>query len=230
MSQKINPLSTRLGISQLWKTNFPKYGKKFKSYTRILHIQLKIFVFLKRFLAGYGFLIENIHLRFTSYTIFINVFVINTNNLKSLPKTKSLPKIVYYWSKIPITFNFYKKLSLVNSAFLVSNYMKYLVLHEVALKKALPMIYKLLKDYSINFKLVQTVQGIGKVTLKGVKLKLSGCFEISRSQMSKTIKCNFGSLPLTKLNGYIEYSDSTIYTKFGSCGLKVWLFYELKPL
>jgi ribosomal protein S3 len=39
--------------------------------------------------------------------------------------------------------------------------------------------------------------------------------------MAKTIKCNFGTIPLTKLNGYVDYSKTTFFTKFGSCGLKI---------
>jgi ribosomal protein S3 len=66
-----------------------------------------------------------------------------------------------------------------------------------------------------------TVNGIKSTELKGFKLQMSGCFESSRNQMAKTIKCNFGTIPLTKLNGYIDYSKTTFFTKFGSCGLKI---------
>jgi ribosomal protein S3 len=34
-------------------------------------------------------------------------------------------------------------------------------------------------------------------------------------------------VPLTKLNGYVDYSSNYFLTKFGSCGFKLWLFYEL---
>nr|WDA66122.1 ribosomal protein S3 [Phymatolithon calcareum] len=230
MSQKINPISIRVGVFQLWNTNLPKYGKTFKCYTKFLRKQSKIITYLKHFLENYNLLIENISLCFNSCTVFINVFVTKPNTSKIFPKTNLLIKTIYYWLKIPVILTFYKKLSLTNSAFLINNYVAYLVLQGILPKKLLQVIYKMLKDQSMKVKLVQTTQGINKVILKGFKLRLSGCFETSRSQMSKTIKCNFGLLPLTKLKGYVEYSNSIIYTKFGSCGLKIWLFYELQTL
>lgn len=221
MSQKINPTSVRLGVSQIWDTSFPKYGKNFQPYINFLHKQLKIFVYLRRFFSAYNFSIENVNMRFTFCSVFITVFIVKTNSTINFLKTNILVKTIYHWLKIPIVLNFYKKVSLSNSAFLVSNYITYLTLRGTSLKKSLQIVYIMLKDQSNKFKLVQTVHGTNKVILKGFKLKFSGCFEVSRSQMSKTISCNFGSLPLTKLKGYVEYSSSTIYTKLGSCGLKI---------
>ena len=95
-------------------------------------------------------------------------------------------------------------------------------------KKILQLVYKTLKSRSNSVQIKYTINGLKIAELKGFKIEISGCFESSRSQMAKTIKCNFGTIPLTKLNGYIDYSSSTFFTKFGSCGLKVWLFYVLK--
>lgn len=82
-------------------------------------------------------------------------------------------------------------------------------------------MYKTLQQQSLKKSLIYTTKGLQLVQLKGFKLEFTGCFESSRSQMSKTIKCNFGSIPLTKLNGYVDYSKDTLFTKFGSCGFKI---------
>ncbi len=39
--------------------------------------------------------------------------------------------------------------------------------------------------------------------------------------MSRTIQINFGSLPFTELNGYIEFTNNTLYTEFGSWRLQM---------
>ena len=79
----------------------------------------------------------------------------------------------------------------------------------------------MLKTQSKITKVKYTIQGIRLVNLKGFKLEISGCFDSTRSQMAKKLKCNFGQVPLTQLKGYIDYSSYTFFTKSGSHGLKV---------
>ena len=88
-------------------------------------------------------------------------------------------------------------------------------------KKILQFIYNILKKQANSTKVKYTVNGLKVIELKGFKLEISGCFESSRSQMAKIVKCNFGTIPLTKINGYIDYSTNTLFTKFGSCGFKI---------
>nr|WDA66166.1 ribosomal protein S3 [Lithothamnion corallioides] len=230
MSQKINPISNKLGTSQTWNITFSKYGKNFKCYNKFLYKQFKVLFYIHYLLKKKGFFLDNVKIYFTNRNVFINIFIFNLNSISTLSKTNYLLKVISYWLMIPITLNFYRKFSLTNSAFLLSNYVLSLVIQGISPKKLLQNVYIILKEQVTKSKLVYTTQGIKKIILKGFKLKFSGCFEMSRNQMAKTVQCNFGSLPLTKLNGYIEYSNNTLYTKFGSCGLKIWLFYEFKSL
>lgn len=230
MSQKINSISNRLGISQTWNITFSKYGKNFKLYNKLYNKQLKILLYITYLLAGRFSFLDSITINFENKCFFINIFFFSSNEIKTLPKTNFLSKICFNWLKTPMIFNFYKRSTLTNSAFLLSNYILNLVFRETFFKRVLKNIYILLKNQVNKFKLVYTTQGIRELKLKGFKLQFSGCFDLSRTQMAKTMHCNFGSLSLTKLNGYTEYSVNTIYTKFGSCGLKIWLFYEFKSL
>lgn len=230
MSQKINPLSNKLGISQVWDITFSKYGKNFRTYSKIFYKQTKVFFYLTYLLKSKELCLDKITINFTIKTLFVNVFLFSNKTNVVLPKINYLLKVSSNWLVVPIVFNFYKKLSLANSAFLLLNYILTLFLKEDSPKKILKNVYIILISQIGKFKLAHTAQGIKKVNFLGFKLQLSGCFEMSRTQMTKVIKFNFGSLPLTLLNGYIEYSNSTIYTKFGSCGLKIWLFYEFKSL
>ena len=45
--------------------------------------------------------------------------------------------------------------------------------------------------------------------------------------MSKMLSNGGGNLPLSKLNSYIEYHNSKIYTNSGLNNLQVWLFYTI---
>jgi ribosomal protein S3 len=116
----------------------------------------------------------------------------------------------------------YQKSNLNDSSFLVTNYVLYLVFKKTSSsKQILRIIYNTLKEQSYKRKIIYTIRGLQLVQLKGFKLEFTGCFESSRSQMSKTLKCSFGSVPLTKLNGYVDYSSNYFLTKFGSCGFKL---------
>lgn len=121
-----------------------------------------------------------------------------------------------------ITLAFYKNLHIGSSSFLVSNYITYLFFQKGNTpKKILQFILKVLKVQLKYTQIKYTITGLKVIELKGFKIEVSGCFESSRSQMSKTIKCNFGVSSLNKLNGYIDFSKLTTFTKFGSCGFKI---------
>ncbi len=227
MAQKINPTSNKLGILQIWNYNFQSYGKKLKNYTKFTQIKFFLLNYLKRLLNKYNLLVEDIYIVQTIHKTSIKLFIFDQNKIKVL-ENNNLAKLISYWLNCPVILNFYKINNLGNSAFLLSNYINYLFLQKTyAPKKILQVVYKILQQQTSKFKILYTVNGIKIFKLKGFKIEISGCFELSRSQMAKTLKCNFSSVSLTKLKGYVDYSSSVIFTKFGSCGFKIWLFYEL---
>nr|YP_009660492.1 ribosomal protein S3 [Corallina chilensis]QCS25440.1 ribosomal protein S3 [Corallina chilensis] len=229
MSQKINPTSLKLGILQLWNFNLPKYGKHFQNYKRRIQIYKHICYYLKYVLRNHQLLLNKINIRCINQQVFITVSLFCLQPNFTLLNKNSLLSTIFNWIKTPLILHFYQTFFLSSSSFLLSNYITYLLKEKnISAKKLLQQVYLLLKPQSKTPKLVYTTSGIQVVNLKGFKIQFSGCFESSRSQMAKTIKCNFGSVPLTKLNGFIDYSNNTIFTKFGTCGLKIWLFYEFK--
>ena len=229
MSQKINSISNKLGISRLWNFEFFKYGSKFQSYTKFVSSNNCIFNYLNCFCLKHDLLIENISTISKNFETRINVFV---NPLKVSQGPQNfflLSNVILKWINTSLKLYFYNSFNLINSSFLISNYINYLIIQKGNTpKKVLLFVYKILKDQKEKNQIKYTTQGIKLLELKGFKIEISGCFESSRSQMSKTIKCNLGSNPLTKLNGYVDYSKITFFTKFGSCGLKIWLFYKFK--
>jgi hypothetical protein len=99
------------------------------------------------------------------------------------------------------------------------------LLKNVSLKKALKDVAKLITIQLNSKKILYTSKGPLTFKLQGFKIKSSGRFDNSRNQMSKTIKYTKGSLPLSKLNSYVEYSHKDIHTKSGVCSVHIWLFY-----
>lgn len=227
MSQKINPVSIKTGVIKTWNYKSLKYGRSFKNYTKLIQSQKYIFSYLNRLFINYNLLIENVGINQMILKTFINVVSVSPKKLESFKEKKQILNTVSYWTNASVILSFYKSNSFVNTSSLISNYVIYLFLQKsMSPKKILQLLYKALKNQEKSKQIRYTINGIKMTKLKGFKIEISGCFESSRSQMSKLIKCNFGTIPSTKLNGYVDYSTNTIFTKFGSCGFKVWLFYE----
>lgn len=229
MSQKINPLSNKLGVIQVWNFNLPIYGKNFTNYTKILKLYNFIFNYIKCYCAKHNLLVESIFINYTTQQVFIRICIAHLQNSFSLQQTKKLLFTLEKWLHCPIVLTFYKKSEIGSSSLLVNNYLNNLFSQKLtSSKQILQTIYKIFKDQSKKVKIIYTSIGIKKFELKGFKIELSGCFDSSRSRMAKTVKYKFGSVSLTRLKGYIDYSSSTFFTKFGSCGLKLWLFYDFR--
>ena len=230
MSQKINPISNKLGIVKIWNQESLEYGRNFKNYVKVIRFQKYILNYINQFCISHDLLIENINITQRINQVFINIFVVNLKPSCFNEKTNQVFKdAILYWVNSQVVLSFYKSPKLGSTSFLINNYILHLFIKKsLPPKKILQFIYKILENQLNSLKINYTVNGIKIVKFKGFKIQVSGCFESSRSQMSKTIKCSFGTNSLTKLNGYIDYSTNTLFTKFGSCGFKIWMFYEFK--
>lgn len=229
MSQKINPLSNKLGVIKTWNYESSKYGRTFKNYIKLIQFQKQRFNYLNHTCMNYDLLIESVRIIEMIHHTFFNVSAMHLKKSYPFKEKKPLLDTIRYWSGSQALLTFYKSENIGSTALLINNYIVHLFLKKsYSPKKILQLIYNILRNQAVSAKIKYTINGIKIIRLKGFKLEISGCFESSRSQMAKMIKCNFGTTPLTKLNGYIDYSTNTIFTKFGSCGFKIWLFYEFK--
>ena len=229
MAQKINPINNRLNIIKLNDYEFNKYGCKFNNYMKHVCLRNYISNFINRFCLKYNLFLENINIIQTASQTFIFISILNNKNTTNFKVRQFFLETISIWLNSPTFFYFYKNVKFGNSSLLITNYIDYLMKKKFnSPKKILQLIYSMLKNQSKITKVKYTIQGIKLINLKGFKLEISGCFDSNRSQMAKKLKCNFGRVPLTRLNGYIEYSSYTFFTKSGSHGFKVWLFYEYK--
>lgn len=228
MSQKINPTNNKIGIVQLWSTAFTIYGNNFKCYKNKINFEKYIQYYIKLFYGKLFFLITNLKIKYIYNHIFIVIVFFklfaNKNNLWS--KNKLIEGLIK-WFNCSISIQHYEIFFINFSSFLLSNYVEYILLNtQLSLKNILNQIYIILLQQKKKVKLVKTKNGIKTVQFNGFKIQVKGCFEISKSQMSKTLKYSFGNNSLTMIKGYIEYSEKTIFTRYGACGLKIWFFFE----
>ena len=229
MSQKVNPTINKLNIVEISNYEFSKYGRNFKSYIKFASFRNYIFNYINRFCLKHNLLLEDINIIQTSSKASIFINILNTKNKTNFKLKKHFLGTILGWLQTPILFYFYKNIKFGNSSFLIVNYINYLFKKKInSPKKIVQSVYDFLKLQSKITKVEYTINGIRLMELKGFKLEISGCFDSPRSQIAKTLKCNYGRVPLTQLNGYVDYSRHTFFTKSGSCGFKIWLFYEFK--
>lgn len=229
MSKKINPISFRLGLFQVWDFNLQKYGKNFDIYATLLYKTFQLYDYLDVLTE-----LKDSNINLNEITLKKNKNIINISylykkelvfkNIINLKKEISNNSLFLFNS--PIFIHLYKESSYVNSANLISNYIVFSLDSKNTLKKVLLNTYKMLSSSFFTKKVSFTKEGLTRFQLQGFKIKISGCFSSSKTQLAKTVQYNFGSLNLTKLCSYIEYSTKNIYTKYGTCGLQIWLIYK----
>lgn len=70
--------------------------------------------------------------------------------------------------------------------------------------------------------LKQRADAAEAVGVRGVKIMISG--RLGGAEMARTEKLIRGSIPLHTLQAHVDYGFATSYTKYGTIGVKVWLY------
>nr|YP_009114039.1 ribosomal protein S3 [Ahnfeltia plicata]AHB62102.1 ribosomal protein S3 [Ahnfeltia plicata] len=234
MAQKINPVSFRLGTIQVWSNFFQNYGNYFNPYSLILHRQLQVTDYLNRFFPHViSFLTKAIE--FFQRQNFLNIQYVqktkdvdktNFSTLDSSELLKVTTKQLHNDLESQLVYGYTKNQWLGTSNLLI-NYVYFSAKQGNSFKKIIQNICKMLTTHLNTIKISYSTKGVVRLSLKGFKIQLAGRFDNSRNQMAKLMKQSIGSLPLTRLESYVEYSHKEFYTKHGVCGLQIWLFYEI---
>nr|YP_009295519.1 ribosomal protein S3 [Mastocarpus papillatus]AOL58003.1 ribosomal protein S3 [Mastocarpus papillatus] len=230
MAQKINPTSFRLGTTQVWDSTLQNYGKPLNVYSTILHKQLQIQKLLPRYFLLNDFLLNYQEWKIRQNKVLLSIYyspLTYSQKVQSPKFLKFLPKLLKKSILIEPTIRFYLKLQWSLTPNLIIWYSWHLLDKKTAPKKVILNLCKLLKSY-LNFTRVSYFKlGLIETKLIGFKIKLSGKID-SSNQMAKSLEQTLGRLSLTSLSGIVEYSNKEIYTKSGTCGVQVWLFYSIK--
>nr|WCH57847.1 ribosomal protein S3 [Caulacanthus ustulatus] len=228
MAQKINPLSFRIGTIQLWNSYIQIYGKLKQPFLLILHKYLKSYTYLSRASNYIGFLIDYQEWKISKSIIKVNLYyqcfpqiLIKRNFQQFFLLHKTL-----FLTKVSVRFYLRSSWSLSNK--LIESYFQYLLDANISPNKIMLILRKFLVVCLNSKKIAFFKYGIVNLKLSGFKLRISGRFEDSKSQMAKSVEETSGHLPLTSVKNYVIYSNNHIYTKSGVCGLKIWLFYTIR--
>lgn len=132
-------------------------------------------------------------------------FTLDTSKL-----SEHLEKYLTLYSKKEIKISFHEQKSISNSATLLTDFLAFQIENSNAnFKRALRETFKEIKD---------------KSTIKGIRINCSG--RLGKAPMAKTEWFKYGQIPLSRINANLEYSSSTAFTKYGSIGVKVWIYYH----
>nr|YP_010164458.1 ribosomal protein S3 [Polyopes lancifolius]QRM91053.1 ribosomal protein S3 [Polyopes lancifolius] len=226
MAQKINPISLRLGLIQVWDSTLQNYGKLYINYSTILHSQLQIYQFLIHFFSFNKLLLGSKQLSHSSDKVLLNIT--HSNLIQGSDKNLLVqpPGFSNHFNGKILT-RLYLRLQWFSTVDLVFNYVQYLLKQNIPLNKIFLNLCRLFENQLNSKKILYSTHGPIIGNLRGFKIRLSGRFDNSRNQMAKSIKYKVGSLSLMKLQSHVEFKNSEISTKLGTCGLQLWLFYEI---
>jgi ribosomal protein S3 len=251
MSQKVNPISFRINNNKTWDSAWYSNYKYFGVETGKLQLDIYIREYIQGVFRQLKILIDKIYIKEINDKYLIKIFIfekglplkkdilINSKRVSRYKsyiidskkdlinpffKTKSLnsknwyinPKktlnhietqLNYYFNKdIHISMVYRKDIG--SSASLLGKFLT------SELEKPNMNFKKALKD-SLN-------QIRNKDNIRGLRVNCSG--RLGRAPMAKMEWFRFGSIPLTKISAKVDYVQLTGKTKYGSFGIKVWLY------
>jgi len=251
MSQKVNPISFRISNNKTWNSAWYTDYKPYGIGMGKLHIDLSVRDYLESVFKELHILIDKIYIKEINGTYVIKVYLyeqgvsnrrdisINTKKIARFQKQGLLN------NKESINPFYMDKKQDSKSWFIHAE--KVIAHIEMQLKKQfsqpmhVSLVYrkdigesasllgkflcKELERPNVNFKkaLRDSLLKIKtKDNIRGLRVNCSG--RLSRAPMAKMEWFRYGSIPLTKMSADIDYVQLAGHTRYGSFGLKVWLY------
>nr|YP_010338842.1 ribosomal protein S3 [Madagascaria erythrocladioides]UNJ18792.1 ribosomal protein S3 [Madagascaria erythrocladioides] len=228
MSQKVNPIGFRVGVSQNWNTQMQCYQKTSLTYTLTVLKKLQIFSFFQRLLFKHNIILSKAEWLLKDGSIYCDLFYTKYEPLTRQPLleiSKKILKVLKYWITSPFVFRFYK-IHWFSNPTTVSHWICY----QLEKKQNIKWILLLLKKKKINYQKWNTeikydISGENAFLLKGIKIICSGRLRGRRNRMSSKTWKQVGVMPLQRLHGFVEYKKDNAYTRFGKIGVHVYYYY-----
>src|SRR3989304_9429470 len=206
MGRKINPIAYRLGINKPWRSRWLPPGKNFGKWLaedeRVREVIIK-----KVVRAG----IAGIEIERTpnKSRIFIKAsrpgFIIGRGGGGIEELEKLLRKVMAPGASLSLTVEELKRTE-VSAPVMAQN---------IAwdLEKRMP--YRRVMKRSIDIAMQNR-------DVKGIKIQVAG--RLGGTEISRREHLEAGKLPLTTLRADIDYGEITAFTKYGTIGVKVWVY------
>nr|QEM01804.1 30S ribosomal protein S3 [Nephromyces sp. ex Molgula occidentalis] len=224
MGKKKNPFLLRTNYYPFYKT-FIKTPFKFKKYFLYnSKLNWDIYSYFKN--LENIFLILDIKINYWNYNnIIIYIYLPFYNKLLNLQisdnkiyflvdKVKYLQKLINL--KYKLNYNFYFEIIYSKKEFNFQNYIIFYIKNLITNNNSFKTILKK-SLFELNFILNNIY------ILYGLKIKIKG--RIKGSNLSKIENFKKGIIPLQTINNNIKYNWKYIKTKFGSLGIKLWIFF-----
>ena len=203
MGQKVNPIGLRLGINRTWDSRW--YAGR-NEYAKLLHEDLKIRAYLRKRLAQAGvsrIVIERPakKARVTIHTARPGV-VIGKKGADIEVIRKDLQKMV--GNELSLNILEIRKPEI--DAQLVAENITQQLERRVAFRRAMK----------------RAVQAAMRLGAEGIRINCSG--RLGGAEIARIEWYREGRVPLHTLRADIDYGESTAFTTYGTCGVKVWVF------
>ena len=206
MGRKINPIAYRLGINKPWRSRWLPPGMDFGKW---LEEDEKIREIIMKKVGKAGIASIEIERTPDKYRIFIKScrpgFIIGRGGGGIEELEKLLRKVITVGVSLSLTVEELKRTE-VSAQIMAQN---------IAwdLEKRMPY-RRILKRY-IDIAMQNR-------DVKGVKIQVAG--RLGGTEISRREHLEKGKLPLTTLRADIDYGEATAFTKYGTIGVKVWVY------
>ncbi len=203
MGQKVNPIGLRLKINRTWDSNW--YADK--NFANFLHEDLKIKKVIAKKVKDAGLskvLIE----RSSSKKMNINIHVARPGVIVS-KKNNNMDVLR-------------KEISKLTDADIRLNVIEVRKPEVDAQLVAYNITNQLEKRVSFRRAMKKAVQNALKMGAEGIRVNCSG--RLGGAEIARMEWYREGRVPLHNLRADIDYGESTAFTTYGACGVKVWIF------
>lgn len=249
MSQKVNPISFRLNINKTWDSAWYSNYKDSSIKSTKLQKDLYIRQYLETIFKGLKIFVDKIQIKEHNNVFFVKAYIhggISTkSSIKSKRKSmgKRMGKCISTLigkgnsnprnKKLGMSLSFDIKKVLIHAEAQLNDYLGQSIYISVCHTKDIGDSASLLSSCLVanleqpnaSFKRALKIS-LSKIkdkkSIRGLRINCSG--RLGRAPMAKMEWFKFGSIPLTKISALVDYSYSTGKTKYGSFGIKVWLY------
>ncbi|MFW6110061.1 MAG: 30S ribosomal protein S3 [Patescibacteria group bacterium] len=206
MGQKTHPRGFRLGTTSDWKSQW--FSERDKDYVENVVEDKKIREFIRDNISQAG--IKEIRIERFLNNLKITVFV-----------SRPGMAIGRGGSRIELLRDGLEKICDVRPELVIEQVRKpYLSAELVAQEVAQQLERRRRASRVMEFQ-AQRVMDSGA---EGVRIQLSG--RLGGSEYSRVDKVSKGSVPLQTIRADIDYAENDVRTKFGTIGIKVWIYLE----
>lgn len=223
MGQKVHPIGYRLGITQkhlnYWYGNSQNVSYWLQDVEFLRNLIKK--AFSKAGIAE----IEIRKYQYISKVIFIKIFTANPHLIieQNISHTDFFRK--FEKNLIQRLQDYYKKRNLVPPENIYIHF--YIEQINTPNSNASLIADKLINDLEhrkpFRRSLVYFVNKAKEAGVRGIKIQISG--RLNGADIARSIKLQYGQVPLQTLRAKIDYVSKFAKTKYGLLGIKVWVFH-----